>query len=248
MQVVHGRCCRLDIHKKSVVACLLLTNEQGLVQREIRTFGTMTADLLALADWLGHWEITHVAMESIGIYWRPVYSLLEDETRTLVLVNPQHIKAVLGRKTDVKDAEWLADLLRHGLAQPSFIPPARIRELRELTRHRKALIHQRIQEVNRLEKVLEGANIKLAVVATSMLGKSVRDMLEALLAGEEDVAAMAELARGRMRAKLPALRQALTGDSRRIIMSCSPDSGASRLFGGRDCATGRRVRAAAAPL
>jgi transposase len=211
MQVVHGSCCGLDIHKKSVVACVLLTNEQGQVQREIRTFGTMTVDLLALADWLGHCEITHVAMESTGVYWRPVYNLLEDETRTLVLVNPQHIKAVPGRKTDVKDAEWLADLLRHGLVQASFIPPAPIRELRELTRHRKALIHQRTQEVNRLEKVLEGANIKLAAVATSMLGKSVRDMLEALLAGEEDVTAMAALARGRMRAKLPALRQALTG-------------------------------------
>jgi transposase len=211
MQVVHARCCGLDVHKKTVVACLLLTNEQGHVQREVRTFGTMTADLLALADWLAQFQVTHVAMESTGVYWRPVYNLLEDETRTLVLVNPQHIKAVPGRKTDVKDSEWLADLLRHGLVQASFIPPAPIRELRELTRHRKALIHQRTQEVNRLEKVLEGANIKLAAVATSMLGKSVRDMLEALLAGVADVAAMAELARGRMRAKRPALRQALTG-------------------------------------
>jgi transposase len=211
MQVVHGRYCGLDIHKKTVVACMLLTNEQGHVQREIRTFGTMTADLLALADWLAHFQVTHVAMESTGVYWRPIYNLLEDDARTLVLVNPQHIKAVPGHKTDVKESEWLADLLRHGLVRASFIPPAPIRELRELTRHRKALIHQRTQEVNRLEKVLEGANIKLAAVATSMLGKSVRDMLEALLAGEADVTAMAELACGRMRAKCPALRQALTG-------------------------------------
>jgi transposase len=211
MQVVHARCCGLDVHKKTVVACVLVTDERGHVTREVRTFGTMTADLLALSDWLSTCEITHVAMESTGVYWRPVFNLLEDEARTLVLVNPQHIKAVPGRKTDVKDSEWLADLLRHGLVQPSFIPPAPIRELRELTRHRKALVYQRTQEVNRLEKVLEGTNIKLAAVATSMLGTSVRDMLEALLAGEEDVAVLAELARGRMRAKLPALRQALTG-------------------------------------
>jgi transposase len=211
MQVVHPRCCGLDIHKKTVVACALLTSPNGHVQREVRTFGTMTTDLLALSDWLTQCEVTQIAMESTGVFWRPVFNLLEDEERTLVLVNPQHIKAVPGRKTDVKDSEWLADLLRHGLVQPSFIPPAPIRELRELTRHRKALIYQRTQEVNRLQKVLEGANIKLAAVATSMLGKSAREMLEALLAGEQDVAVLAELARGPMRAKIPQLRQALRG-------------------------------------
>jgi transposase len=171
----------------------------------------MTADLLALSDWLAECAVTQIAMESTGVFWRPVYNLLEDDARMLVLVNPQHIKAVPGRKTDVKDAEWLADLLRHGLVQPSFIPPAPSRELRELSRHRKALIQQRTQEVNRLQKVLEGANIKLAALATSMLGKSAREMLEALLAGEQDVAVVAELARGPMRAKIPQLRQALTG-------------------------------------
>jgi transposase len=211
MQVMYARCCGLDVHKKTVVACVLLTNEQGHVRRAVHTFGTMTADLLALSDWLTQLEVTHIAMESSGVYWRPVFNLLEDEARTVILVNPQHIKAIPGRKTDFKDSEWLADLLRHGLVQPSFIPPAPIRELRELTRHRKALVYQRTQEVNRLEKVLEGANIKLAAVATSLLGKSVRDMLNALLAGEEDVGALAELARGRMRAKLPTLRQALNG-------------------------------------
>src|SRR5262245_35447276 len=211
MQVVHPRCCGLDIHKKPVVACVLLTSSNGQVQREVRTFGTMSADLLALSDWLTAREVTQIAMESTGVFWRPVFNLLEDEERTLVLVNPQHIKAVPGRKTDVTDSEWLADLVRPGLVQPSFIPPAPIRELRERTRHRKALIYQRTQEVNRLEKVLEGANIKLAAVATSMLGKSAREMLEALLAGEQDVAVLAELARGPMRAKIPQSRQALQG-------------------------------------
>jgi transposase len=212
MQVVHIRCGGLDIHKKTVVACVLLTSANGQVQREVRTFGTMSADLLALSDWLSECEVTQIAMESTGVFWRPVFNLLEDETRTRVLVNPQHIKAVPGRKTDVKDSEWIADRLRHGLVQPSFIPPAPIRELRELTRHRKALVQQRTQEVKRLQKGLEGANIKLASVATSMLGKSARDMLEALLAGEANVAVVAELARGRLRAKIPQLRQALTGE------------------------------------
>jgi transposase len=147
-----------------------------------------------------------------GVFWRPIFNLLEDEQRRIILVNPLHMRAVPGRKTDVKDSEWLADLLRHGLVQPSFIPPAPIRELRELTRHRKALVYQRTQEVNRLEKLLEGANIKLAAVATSLLGKSARDMLQALLGGEEDPVALAELARGRMRAKTPQLRQALQGN------------------------------------
>src|SRR5262245_13891730 len=211
MQVVHPRCCGLDIHKKPVVACVLLTSSNGQVQREVRTFGTMSADLLALSDWLTAREVTQIAMESTGVFWRPVFNLLEDETRTLVLVNPQHIKAVPGRKTDVKDSEWLADLLRHGLVQPSFIPPAPIRELRELARHRKALVPQRTQGGNGPQNGPEGANIKLASVATSLLGKSARDLLEALLAGEQDVTVMAELARGPMRAKIPQLRQALTG-------------------------------------
>jgi transposase len=210
MQVVHERCCGLDVHQKTVVACVLLSQADGSVRRQTRTFGTMTADLLALADWLAVHGVTAVALESTGVYWKPVFNLLE-EGRTIILVNPQHIKALPGRKTDVKDSEWLADLLRHGLVQPSFIPPAPVRDLRELTRYRKTLVQERAQEVNRLHKVLEGANIKLAVVATDILGASGRAMLTAVTDGEQDAEALAELARGRLRAKLPELRQALLG-------------------------------------
>jgi transposase len=210
MQVVHMRCCGLDVHLKTVVACVLLTDAAGGVERHVRTFGTMTPDLLALADWLAAWQVTHVALESTGIYWRPVHNVLEGDFEVL-LVNAQHIKAVPGRKTDIKDCEWLADLLRHGLLRGSFIPPAPTRALRELTRYRKTLIQERSREVNRLQKVLETANIKLAAVATDVLGLSGRDMLAALLAGEQDPAALAELARGKLRAKLPELRRALEG-------------------------------------
>jgi transposase len=210
MQVVYPRCCGLDVHKTSVVACVLLTQPDGTVERHVRTFGTMTADLLALDDWLEQWQISHVALESTGVYWRPVYNLLEAQ-RIILLVNPKHMKAVPGRKTDVKDSEWIADLLRHGLLQASFIPPQPIRELRELTRYRKTLVEQRAAEANRLQKLLEGANIKLAAVATDVLGKSGRDMLVALIEGTADAATMAELARGRLRAKLPQLREALEG-------------------------------------
>jgi transposase len=211
MQVVHTRCAGLDVHKRTVVACVLLTHDDGTVDRSVRTFGTMTAELLALSDWLSQLDVSQVALESTGVYWRPVFNLLEAADRQIVLVNPQHLKQVPGRKTDVKDAEWLADLLRHGLLRASFIPPAPIRNLRELTRYRKTLVHQRADEVNRLQKTLEGANIKLAAVATDVLGVSGREMLAALLGGEVDPTVLAELARGRLRAKLPALRQALTG-------------------------------------
>jgi transposase len=210
MQVLHQRCAGLDIHKKTVVACILITNPDGQVQKQIRTFSTMTVDLLALADWLEILAVTHIALESTGVYWHPVFNLLE-EGHTILLVNPQHIKAVPGRKTDAKDSEWLADLLRHGLLQASFIPPQPIRELRTLTRYRKTLVQERAQEINRLQKVLEGANIKLAAVATDILGKSGRDMLNALVTGEQDAETLAELARGKLRAKLPQLRQALDG-------------------------------------
>jgi transposase len=193
-----------------VVACVLITHPDGTLQREVRTFSTMTADLLLLNDWLETLRVQIVALESTGVFWQPVFNLLEDG-RTMVLVNPQHIKAVPGRKTDVKDSEWLADLLRHGLLTPSFIPPAPIRELRELTRYRKHLVEARAREVNRVQKVLEGANIKLSSVATDVLGKSGRAMLEALIAGEQDPARLSELARGRMRSKRPELQRALDG-------------------------------------
>jgi transposase len=170
----------------------------------------VTADLLALGDWLASLGVTQVAMESTGVYWRPVFNILE-EGREVVLVNAQHIKAVPGRKTDVRDAEWIADLLRHGLLRASFIPPAPIRELREITRYRKTLIRERSQEVNRLHKVLEGANIKLGSVVTDMLGVSARRMLDALLGGERDPEVLADLARASLRGKLPELRLALEG-------------------------------------
>ena len=210
MQVVHERCCGLDVHKQTVVACVLITDVRGRVAKEVRTFRTLTDDLLALADWLAERQVAVVALESTGVYWRPVYNLLE-EGRDIVLVNARHVKAVPGRKTDVRDAEWLADLLRHGLLRASFIPPAPIRALRDLTRYRKTLIRERAQEATRLQAVLETANLKLGMVATDVLGVSGRRMLAALLGGERDPEALAELARGRLREKLPLLRRALAG-------------------------------------
>lgn len=222
MQVVYERCAGIDVHKKTVVVTIMLTAESGRMAKETRTFSTMTVDLLALDAWLEEQGVTHVAMESTGVYWYPVYNLLEQD-RTILLVNPQHIKAVPGRKTDVKDSEWLADLLRHGLLKASFVPPQPIRELRELTRYRKSLVQAHTQEVNRLQKVLESANIKLAAVATDILGVSGREMLEALIAGEESEAEMAARARGRLRARIPDLQQALQGritPHHRVLLRC----------------------------
>jgi transposase len=210
MEILYPHCCGLDVHKRTVVAWLLVGGPDGQAAKEIRTFGTMTADLLALSDWLAAAGCTHGAMEATGAFWKPIYNLLEDRFAVLV-VNAAHIKAVPGRKTDVRDAEWIADLLRHGLLRASFIPERPQRALRELTRYRTTLIHERANEVNRLQKVLEGANIKLAAVATDILGRSGHDMLVALVSGTSDAAALAQLARGRLREKLPQLEQALTG-------------------------------------
>jgi len=210
MDVIYERCCGLDVHKSSVVACLLIAHPQGETVRTIRTFGTMTGDLLALADWLAEAGCTHVAMESTGVYWKPLWNLLEDGF-TLLLVNPRHIKAVPGRKTDVTDAEWIADLLRHGLLHGSYVPARPQRELRELTRYRTSLVRERTAEANRLQKTLEGANIKLASVATDILGTSGRAMLQALVAGATDAPTLAQLAKGRLREKIPELERALTG-------------------------------------
>jgi len=210
LTVLYERCAGLDVHKATVVACTLLTAPTGKASRQVRTFPTTTAGLLALADWLSSQAVTHVAMESTGIYWRPVFTILEDSFE-VILVNAQHMKAVPGHKTDVKDSEWIADLLRHGLLKASFIPPKPIRDLRDLVRSRKSLVQDRTQPINRLQKVLETANIKLACVASDVLGKSGRDMIEALVAGISDPEALANLARGRLRTKLPALRQALEG-------------------------------------
>ena len=205
MERIIERCCGLDVHKKSVVACAITPEGQA-----VRTFSTMTQDLLALADWLGEHQVTHVAMESTGVYWKPVYNLLEDEF-TVMVVNARHMKAVPGRKTDVKDAEWIADLLQHGLLQPSFIPDRAQRELRELTRYRRSLVQERTRESNRIQKLLEGANIKLGSVATDVLGVSGRAMLAAMAQGEEDPGVLAELARGRLREKRDELEKALRG-------------------------------------
>jgi transposase len=210
MEVVHPRCCGLDIHKDLIVACALTPGASQGSAKEIRSFGTMTPDLLALGDWLSSRGVTQVAMESTGIYWQPIYNLLEDRF-TLLLVNPQHMKAVPGRKTDVKDSEWIADLLRHGLLRASFVPDRPQRELRELTRYRTSLVEERAAEVNRLQKTLEGGNIKLGSVASSIMGVSARQMLEGLVAGTATPAALADLAQGKLREKLGELEQALTG-------------------------------------
>jgi transposase len=210
MDVVYERSAGLDLHKKTIVACVCAPGAAGQPQKTIRTFGTMTDDILALGDWLGSLGVTHVAMESTGVYWKPVWNLLENRFE-LLLANAQHIKAVPGRKTDVKDAEWIADLLRHGLLKASFVPDRFQRELRELTRYRTDLAQERAAEVNRLQKTLEGANIKLAAVVSEIDGKSAREMLEALVGGATDPKALAELARGRLREKTAELERALAG-------------------------------------
>ena len=209
MDVVFPRGAGLDVHKKTVVACVL-TREGRDVARAVQTFGTTTADLLRLQTWLTDQRVTHVAMESTASYWKPVFNLLESSFTTW-LVNPAHIKAVPGRKTDVKDAEWIADLLQHGLLKPSFVPDRGQRELRELTRYRKSLIEERAREVNRIQKVLEGANIKLGSVVSNVLGKSGTRMLQALAAGTTDPAALAALADERLRATPEDLQRALQG-------------------------------------
>jgi transposase len=210
MEVLDARCAGLDVHKKTIVACLLTPGPHRQTTKLVRTFGTLTADLLALADWLRAAGCTHVAMESTGVYWKPIWNVLEGSF-TLLLVNAQQMKAVPGRKTDVKDAEWIAQLLQHGLLTGSFVPEQAQRELRELTRYRTSVVRERADEVNRLQKVLEGANIKLASVATDIMGVSGRAMLEALVAGTTESAVLADLARGRMRKKVPELEQALVG-------------------------------------
>lgn len=210
MQVLYESCAGLDVHKASVVAWVMVTGKDGKVQSSSRTFGTVTAEVLALSDWLKEHKVTHVAMESTGVYWKPLYNLLEGLFELLV-VNAQHVKALPGRKTDVKDAEWICDLLRHGLLRASFIPPRAQRQLRELTRHRTNLVQRRAQGVNELQKCLESTNIKLASVATDITGVSATEMLSALLAGQSDTSVLAELARGRMKAKKPLLEKALQG-------------------------------------
>lgn len=215
MEVLYERCAGLDVHKKTVVTCLMvedkLANGKTQLRKEVRTFSSMVKDLLALSDWLKREECTHLVMESTASYWKPVYNLLEGQF-ALIVVNAQHIKAVPGRKTDVKDAEWLAELLRHGLLKASFIPSAPQRELRELTRYRTSLVEERSRIVNRLQKVLEDTNIKLGSVVSNIMGQSARAMLAALLEGESNPQVLADLAKGRLREKRAELVEALGGE------------------------------------
>lgn len=210
MRVTYEKCAGADVHKDTVVVCVLLGPASDEVRKEVRTFGTTTEDLLKLSDWLAECEVTHLAMESTGVYWQPVFNVLEG-TVEVWLVNARHVKAVPGRKTDVRDCEWLGDLMRHGLVRPSFIPPQETRNLRDLTRYRRSLVRDRAQEANRIQKVLEQANIKLGSVASDVLGVSGRAMLRALIAGQTDGVQLAELARGKLQSKKEELARALTG-------------------------------------
>jgi len=210
MDVLHACCAGLDVHKRTVVACVRRVEPAGKVHKTTKTFATMTRDLLDLADWLVAQGVAVVAMESTGTYWKPVFNLLEPRL-SIVLVNAHHIKQVPGRKTDVKDSEWIAQLLQHGLLRASFIPPRSTRELRDLTRQRTRLIGEKTAVANRIQKTLEDANIKLGSVASNVLGVSGRDMIEAIIGGEHDPAQLAERARRRLRGKIPQLREALRG-------------------------------------
>jgi transposase len=210
MRIIHDKVAGLDVHKKTVVAAIIVKQEDGSWLEEKRTFETMTADLLELSDWLMLHGVTHVAMESTGEYWKPVFNILENNFEVMV-VNAQHISKVPGRKTDQSDAQWIAELLQYGLLRASFIPPLGQRELRELTRYRSSFVRERATLVNRVQKVLESANIKLASVATDVLGVSGRAMLEALISGEATPEQMAELSKGRMREKRDQLTKALEG-------------------------------------
>jgi transposase len=211
MQTLVERGCGLDVHQATVVACLLIVLKNGRVQKQVRIFGTTTRELVSLREWLLSQTCTHVAMESTGVYWKPVYAILEGGGLELVVANAQQIKKVPGRKTDVKDAEWIADLLCHGLLRPSFVPPRPIRELRDLTRYRRKLVEAQAGERNRLMKLLESANIKLASVASDVFGVSGRLMLRALIEGKASIQEMAELAKKKLRSKIPQLELALEG-------------------------------------
>lgn len=211
MEVIYESCAGLDVHKETVECAIRQAKPDGNTRVEIRQYGTMTDDLLELLEWLKAHKVTHVAMESTGVFWKPIYNILEGHF-TVLLVNARHVKQVPGRKTDVRDCQWLAQLLQHGLLNASFIPPRWQRELRDLTRERAQLTDEQTRVANRIHKVLEDANIKLGSVATDILGVSGRDILEGLIAGQEDANKLAEKARGKLRAKIPELRRALQGN------------------------------------
>lgn len=210
MDVIVKRCAGLDVHQKSVTVCVRLLDEAGAVEQSVRTFGTMTRQLLELADWLSEQGVTQVAMESTGVLWKPIFNILESQF-SLLLVNAQHIKKVPGRKTDVSDSQWIAQLLQYGLLNPSFVPERPQRELRDLTRQRAQLTGEKARQINRVHKVLEDANIKLGVVASDVMGVSGRAMLRALIKGEQTPPQIAQLARCKLRSKIPQLEQSLEG-------------------------------------
>lgn len=210
MEIVYRCCCGIDVHKESVTACVLWAEDGQQRREQKRKFSTFTRDLLAMADWLRECGVTHIVMESTGVYWKPVWHILEGQFQ-LLLVNAQHVKAIPGRKTDRRDSAWLAQLLQHGLVRGSFVPPEPIRELRDLTRYRVTLAQECNRIANRIQKVLEDANLKLASVATDPLGASGRAMLKAIIVGETDVTKLAEMARGVLRRKIPQLQLALEG-------------------------------------
>lgn len=211
MENIYPRCAGLDVHKASVEACVRRMEPNAHLQQQTRHWGTMTRDILMLADWMAAQGVTHVAMESTGVYWKPIYNLLESRF-TVLLVNARHLKQVPGRKSDVRDCQWIAQLLQHGLLKGSFIPPRPQRQLRDLTRHRTQLVEERTRTVNRIHKVLEDANIKLASVATNILGVSGRAMLQALMEGEKDAVKLADMAQRKLRGKIPELEKSLEGE------------------------------------
>ena len=223
METIIERCCGLDVHKKTIVACLITGQPHEKPKTTIKTFSTMTRDLLACRDWLISEGCTHVAMESTGVYWKPIFNILEDSME-VILANARNVKNVPGRKTDVKDCQWIAQLLRHGLIAGSFIPPKPIRELRDLTRYRQKLTHQRSSEINRLQKFLEDANIKLSSVASDITGVSAQEMIQHMIQGDMTTQEMAQLAKGRLRNKIEQLEQSLEGylsNHHRLILRLS---------------------------
>jgi transposase len=209
MEVVYPRCCGIDVHKPTVCACISIKDD-GVLEKQKQRFDTTTADLRELAAWLRKWKVTMVAMEATGVYWKPVWNILEQEFE-LLLVNPQHLRSIPGKKTDFKDGERIADLLQHGLLRGSFVPPQPIRALRDLTRARASFVQERARIINRIEKTLEAPNLKLGVVASDVVGVSGRAMLEAIIEGQEDPVKLAEMAKGTLRKKIPQLRLALEG-------------------------------------
>lgn len=223
MEAIIERCCGIDVHKKTITVCVMVGTAGEKPRTTIKTFSTMTRDLLACRDWLESAGCTHAVLESTGVYWKPIFNILEGSMK-VILANARHVKNVPGRKTDVKDCEWLAQLLRHGLIEGSFIPPKPIRELRDLTRYRQKLIQQRSSEINRLQKFLEDANVKLASVVSDINGISAQEMLRHLIADDLNPQQMADLAKGRLRSKLEELEMALEGylsDHQRLLLKVS---------------------------